>query len=40
MTTQEIIVTLAGLGAIVWVNYYFFFAGRGVVRKRDERHGR
>ena len=27
MSTAEIIVTLAGLGAIAWVNWYFFIAG-------------
>lgn len=28
MTTTEIVVTLAGVLAIAWVNWYFFFAGR------------
>jgi plastocyanin domain-containing protein len=28
MTTAQIFVTLAGLLGIVWVNWYFFFAGR------------
>jgi plastocyanin domain-containing protein len=27
MTPVELAVTLAGLGAIVWVNWYFFLAG-------------
>lgn len=27
MTTSEIIVTLLGIIAIGWVNYYFFVAG-------------
>lgn len=27
MTASEIVVTLLGLGAIVWVNYWFFWAG-------------
>lgn len=26
MTTAQIVVTLVGLVAIVWVNYYFFFS--------------
>ncbi len=29
MTTSQVTVTLAGLIAIIWVNYYFFLAGRG-----------
>ena len=29
MTATEIAVTLAGLAAIAWVNWYFFVAGRG-----------
>ncbi len=28
MTTARIIVTVIGLVAIVWVNYWFFWAGR------------
>jgi hypothetical protein len=28
MTTAQILVTLAGLLGIVWVNWYFFLAGR------------
>lgn len=28
MTTVELIVTLAGLGAIGWINWYFFLSGR------------
>jgi hypothetical protein len=34
MTTSEIIVTLLGIVAIAWVNYYFFLAGRS--RKKVE----
>lgn len=30
METTEIIVAIAGLGAIAWVNWYFFIAGRSV----------
>lgn len=30
MNTSEIIVALLGLGAIAWVNWYFFMAGRSV----------
>jgi len=30
MTTTQVIVTLLGLAAIGWVNWYFFVAGRGV----------
>jgi len=36
----EIVVTLAGIAAIAWVNWYFFIAGRDHVArsaKRDER---
>lgn len=29
MTPADIAVTLAGLAAIAWVNWYFFVAGRG-----------
>ncbi len=29
MTAAQVIVTLAGFFAIGWVNYYFFWAGRG-----------
>jgi plastocyanin domain-containing protein len=29
MTTSQLTVTLVGVIAIIWVNYYFFFAGRG-----------
>jgi plastocyanin domain-containing protein len=29
MTGTEVAVTLGGLGAIAWVNWYFFLAGRG-----------
>lgn len=28
VSTMELIVTLLGAGAIAWVNYYFFWAGR------------
>jgi hypothetical protein len=28
MTMSKIIVTLLGAGAIAWVNYYFFVAGK------------
>jgi hypothetical protein len=28
MDTTQLLVTLAGLAAIVWVNWYFFIAGR------------
>jgi plastocyanin domain-containing protein len=30
MTTAQILVTLAGLLGVVWVNWYFFLAGRGL----------
>ena len=26
MTTTEVVVTLVGLVAIIWVNYWFFFS--------------
>ena len=29
MTSAQIVVTLLGLGAVLWVNWYFFVAGRG-----------
>jgi plastocyanin domain-containing protein len=29
MSSAQMLVTLLGLGAIVWVNWYFFLAGRG-----------
>jgi plastocyanin domain-containing protein len=29
MTGAEVAVTVGGLAAIAWVNWYFFFAGRG-----------
>jgi plastocyanin domain-containing protein len=29
MTTSQLAVTLLGLCAIIWINYYFFLAGRG-----------
>lgn len=28
MSTSEVLVVLGGIAAIVWVNWYFFFAGR------------
>jgi hypothetical protein len=34
MTMSKIIVTLLGAGVIGWVNYYFFFAGKGVKSKQ------
>jgi len=32
MDKPNLAVILAGLGAIVWVNWYFLFAGRGAVQ--------
>jgi plastocyanin domain-containing protein len=29
MTAAQLIVTVLGLAAVVWVNWYFFLAGRG-----------
>jgi plastocyanin domain-containing protein len=29
MTSAQIIVTLAGLAGVAWINWYFFLAGRG-----------
>ena len=29
MTSSEIVVTLAGLLGVAWINWYFFVAGRG-----------
>jgi plastocyanin domain-containing protein len=31
MTSDQIVVTLAGLAGVAWVNWYFFVAGRGAV---------
>lgn len=31
MSASELVVTLGGLAAIVWVNWYFFAAGRAAV---------
>jgi hypothetical protein len=28
MTAADLVVIVAGVAAIVWVNWYFFFAGR------------
>lgn len=36
MSTAEIIVSAAGLAAIVWVNWYFFVAGRRSARRTDD----
>lgn len=43
MSRVEIVVTLAGIAAIAWVNWYFFIAGRDNAArsaKRDERDQR
>lgn len=37
MTPEEIIVTLIGVGAIGWIYWYFFLAGRGRGGERRER---
>ena len=39
MTTAQLAVTLIGLSAIVWVNWYFFLAGRASVTASVERGG-
>ena len=39
MTTAEIMVTLLGLAAIVWINWYFFIAGRAAVAATTDRSG-
>jgi len=31
MTSAQIIVTLAGLAGVAWINWYFFLAGRGTI---------
>lgn len=36
MTLDQLIVTLLGAGAIGWVNYYFFVAGRRSKPGTDE----
>ena len=41
MTASQIIVTLAGLIAIAWVNYYFLYSGRtGAAAAADDGRGR
>jgi plastocyanin domain-containing protein len=32
MSTGDILVILGGIGAIIWVNWYFFFGGRTMAR--------
>jgi len=39
MTTAQLAVTLLGLAAIAWVNWYFFIAGRRAVTADVERGG-
>jgi plastocyanin domain-containing protein len=34
MSTRDLLVILAGVAAIVWVNWYFFLAARGVAVAR------
>lgn len=34
MTPAEVLVTLAGVAAIVWVNWYFFVAGSRETRAK------
>jgi hypothetical protein len=36
MTTSEIVVTVLGVIAIAWVNYYFFLAGRSGEKRNSE----
>jgi hypothetical protein len=40
MTSAEVIVTLMGVSAIVWINWYFFVgaAGRTSQSKHDDQH--
>ena len=35
MTTADVVVIVGGIAAIIWVNWYFFVAGR-----RGEKSGR
>ena len=35
MTADQMAVTLAGLAGVVWVNWYFFLAGRGAAVAAD-----
>ena len=35
MTATDWIVVVGGIAAIAWVNWYFFLAERGTVRKQD-----
>jgi len=39
MTTIQIAVTLLGLAAIVWINWYFFVAGRTAAAASTDRTG-
>lgn len=39
MTSGQLLVTVGGLAAIVWVNWYFFVAGRGKAVAADAAGG-
>jgi len=39
MSTAEIVVALAGIAAIVWVNWYFFVAGKAAATAAAEGSG-
>ena len=39
MSTAQLLVTFAGAVAILWVNYYFFLAGRGAVTAAPSKSG-
>ena len=36
MSTADLVVTAGGIGLIVWVNWYFFLAGRPAGRKAKQ----
>jgi hypothetical protein len=40
MSRAEVVVTLAGLAAIAWVNWYFFIAGRDRPARSTKRDAR
>lgn len=38
MTPAEVIVNVLGIGAIAWVNWYFFAGTRGAASQRKHDH--
>lgn len=39
MSTDEILVLAGGIAAIVWINWYFMFAGRGEAAEAEQKGG-